>query len=394
MKRRSRKRKLFRNILTFLMLLVIILSALPLTVLNLARADTYISGRAGSIEAILMSQVDGSGRQNPYPNVSMKLYQIGSVNESNGNASFTLDSQFAASGIKIETLTTADQWAAAARTLSGMVSSSGINSIEETSDAQGRIVFDNLQQGIYLLVQSSAWNRLEISPSLLTVPLQENGQWIYDVKTYPKFTPDHAKADISVTKRLYSVNEDSQIAPLSADDATFKIGLYTDKEGTIPFRDDYIQEIKIKDAVSGTAIWKDVPAGSYYIFELNEKGNPAVINEQNYIDDENFWMYNVKDENQNENNQVIVSQSGASGNMYVDNYFYYLPHGHYPDCTITPANKNYQQSNTSVVVHQTTSTNVKAPKTGDDTQALLWVVILAAAAVGIAIVYKTKRKNK
>ena len=38
-------------------------------------------------------------------------------------------------------------------------------------------------------------------------------------------------------------------------------------------------------------------------------------------------MYNVKDESGKENNQVIVSTSGSSGNMYVDNYFYYLPQG-------------------------------------------------------------------
>lgn len=517
MKRRSRKRNLFSNILTFLMLLAIILSALPLTVLNLVKADTYISGRAGSIEAILMSQADGSGRQTPYPDVSMKLYQIGSAVENNGNVSFTLDSQFSVSGIKIETLTTAAQWADAARTLAGMVSSSGVNCMEGTSDAQGRIFFGNLKQGIYLLVQSSAQNRLVVSPSLLTVPLQENGQWIYDVKTYPKFTPDHAKADISVTKRLYSVNEDSQIVPLSAEDATFKIGLYTDKEGTIPFRDDYVQEIHIKDAISGTAVWKDVPAGSYYIFELDEEGNPVAINEQNYIDDENFWMYNVKDENENENNQVIVSKSGASGNMYVDNYFYYLPHGYYQNCTIkihkkvlkdgkkvtvddtfyagifekdsdgnpvlisnieleqndtvevniqipeedvpeeityiiketdkngdpvsdkknfpytvsgegsitlkesegyekevmltnslstiTPTavpptnpssqNNNYLRSDTTVITHQTNSTNVRSVKTGDDTPVVLWIVILVAAAIGgTYVVYRINKKNR
>ena len=516
MKRRSRKRNLFRNILISLMLIAVSLSVLRITGLTFVRADTYISGRQGSIQVILMSQADSSGKQTPYPGISMKLYQVGTASENNGNVSFTLDSRFAGSGITMDSLTTADKWAVAARTLASLASSSGINAIEGTSDAQGQIFFNNLSQGVYLLVQSSSQDRIIISPSLLTVPLQENGQWIYDVKTYPKFTPDNAKADISVTKRLYSVTEDGQIIPLSADDDTFKIGLYTDKEGTIPFRDDYEHDINIKGATSGTAVWKDVPAGSYYVFELDENGKPVERNKQIYVDEENSWMYNVKDENENENNQVIVSKSGSSGKMYVDNYFYYLPHGYYQNCTIRinknvlkdgkeatvddtfyagifeknsegdsilvsnveleqngtvevtiqqdeedlpeeiiytvketdekgtpvkkgkfpytvsgegnvilkesegyaaeitltnslstitptetppaeqpPQNNNYLRSNTSVVTHQTSSTNVKSPKTGDNTQIVLWIVILVAAvAGGTFIVYRINKKNR
>ena len=515
MKRRSRKRNLFSNILAFLTLVAVTLCALPISSLNLARADTYISSRAGSIEAILMSQPDSSGKYTTYAGISMKLYQVGTLSEDNGNVSFVLDSRFASSGIKMEALTTADKWAAAAQTLAGMAGSSGLNAIEGTSDVQGQIFFNNLEQGVYLLVQSSAQERIVISPSLLTVPLQENGQWIYDIKTYPKFTPDNAKTDISVTKRLYSVTEDSQTIPLSADDATFKIGLYKDKAGTVPFREDYERDIHIKGTTSGTAVWKDVTEGSYYVFELDEKGNPVEINQQIYVDEENSWMYNVKDENENENNQVIVSKSGSSGNMYVDNYFYYLPHGYYQNCTlkinknvlvdgekktvddtfyagifekdseilisnvelvqngtvevnielpeedipeeitytiketdaqgypldkdefsytvsgegdvtfkesegyekeitltnslstITPTatptppagqptqNHNYLSSNTSVITHQTTSTNVKSPKTGDNTHVALWIVILAAAAAGgTFVVYKINKKNR
>lgn len=503
-------KNLFRNILTSLMLMAVLISALPITGLTFVRADTYISNRQGSIQAILMSQADSSGKQTPYPGISMKLYQIGTASENNGNVSFTLDSRFAGSGITMDSLTTADKWAAAAQTLAGFAGSSGINAIEGTSDAQGQILFNNLEQGVYLLVQNSGQDRLIISPSLLTVPLQENGQWIYDVKTYPKFIPDNIKADISVTKRLYSVTEDSQIIPLSAEDATFKIGLYTDKEGTIPFRDDYEQDINIKGTTSGTAVWKDVPAGTYYVFELDEKGKPIAINQQVYVDEENSWMYNVKDANEDENNQIIVSRSGSSGNMYVNNYFYYLPHGYYQNCTIkisknvlkdgkkttvddtfyagifekdsdgllilvsnveleqndtielniqlpeedipeeitytiketdkngTPVSKKKfpytvsgegeitlkesdgyegevtltnslstvtptvtpvnnqpsQNNNTSVTVHQTTSTNVTSPKTGDNTKIILWTVILAAAAAGIVIAYNKITKNK
>lgn len=193
MRRRSRKRKRFSNIPACLMLMIMILSALPLTGLTFVRADTYVSDRTGSICAVLMSQPDQNGKNVLYSNVNMKLYQVGTVSENSGKVIFQLDSRFENSGIGMETLTTANKWAAAAQTLAKMAGSSGVKSVEGTSGAQGEILYENLSQGLYLLVQNSAQDQLIISPSLLTVPMQEDGQWIYDEKVYPKFQPDQKK---------------------------------------------------------------------------------------------------------------------------------------------------------------------------------------------------------
>lgn len=206
MRRRSRKRKLFTNILACLMLMTMILSALPLTGLTFVRADTYISDRTGSIRAILMSQPDNRGKQTPYTGVNMKLYQVGTVSESSGDASFTLDSGFDRSGLRMTELTTADQWASAARTLSGMVTSSDVRNMEGTSDAQGEISYNDLSQGVYLLVQNSTQDQITVAPSLFTVPMQEDGTWNYDVKIYPKFQSVHHGEPNKTIQTINTIN--------------------------------------------------------------------------------------------------------------------------------------------------------------------------------------------
>lgn len=53
--------------------------------------------------------------------------------------------------------------------------------------SDGRVVFDNLELGIYLLVQTSAaGDYKKISPFVVSVPLIENGEYIYNVNAEPK----------------------------------------------------------------------------------------------------------------------------------------------------------------------------------------------------------------
>lgn len=210
MGRRSRKRKSFSNILTCLILMIMTLSALPLTGLFFARADTYNSNSEGSIRAVLTSQPDSSGNDTIYTDVYMKLYPVGSVKEENGMPVFSLDSRFAGSGIKMETLTTADKWSKAARTLAGMAETSGIEEIEDLSDGQGVIDYGRMEKGVYLLVQSSAQDRITISPSLFTVPMQEDGRWVYDVTVYPKFQSVHQNDPEPTEKIIQTVTPTNQ----------------------------------------------------------------------------------------------------------------------------------------------------------------------------------------
>ena len=84
-------------------------------------------------------------------------------------------------------------------------------------------------------------------------------------------------------------------------DAAYKIGIFLDKEGTIPFRDDYSKDIRIKGASSGTAVWMDVPDGTYYVFELDENQKPLQQNNRIDIsdaDEKKTFYYNVTGANE------------------------------------------------------------------------------------------------
>lgn len=62
----------------------------------------------------------------------------------------------------------------------------GARHIEENTD--GKIVFKDLPAGLYLIVQSEATQGYEpLSPFLVSVPMVENGDYVYDVTAHGKF---------------------------------------------------------------------------------------------------------------------------------------------------------------------------------------------------------------
>ena len=128
---------------------------------------------------------------------------------------------------------------------------------------------------------------------------------------------------MQVTKQLFYINEDFEIIEMEADDATYKIGVFLDKEGTIPFRSDYMKDIRIVNDHSGTAIWTDVPDGTYYVFELDENGNPIAANNTIEVESGKTFYYNVTNENGTDkiiNNidikDLLTNDNGTYNNTY------------------------------------------------------------------------------
>ena len=64
---------------------------------------------------------------------------------------------------------------------------------------------------------------------LLTVPFASTEEgWIYDVQAYPKAEKSNT-AGITVEKRLYRINPNTfERDEITADDATYKVGLFLD----------------------------------------------------------------------------------------------------------------------------------------------------------------------
>ena len=318
MKNKRKQGNKFQSLLAVLMLMVM----LAISVLQPVFAQNYEAGKKGDLTLILR-ETDEEGNHTPVANVGLTLYKVGSI-DFDGNVHFVIDGALGEKGIDFNALSTADDWFAAAEKLAGIIEESGVSGVQDFSNEQGKMTFTGLEEGMYLVVQSDNSSKVTVSPMLISIPFADSEQgWLYEVQVYPKVAVRDEKK-IQVTKRVYYIDENMDPQPMVETDATYRIGIFLDKEGTIPFRDDYSKDIRIKGASSGTAVWMDVPDGTYYVFELDENQKPLQQNNRIDIsdaDEKKTFYYNVTGANEEETDQTVIgsensaveSISGASG---------------------------------------------------------------------------------
>lgn len=326
MKKRTKRKNFLNGFLAFLVMAAMVIGSMAQVVL----AGDYEAGKTGNIN-LTIQETGEDGTAKRIPNVKLTLYKVGSVNF-DGNVHFVADSALQFTGIDFENLKTADEWYKTAETLSAAAKKAGLTGSEMQSDANGKIVYSNMSEGVYLIVQSNPDDpNVSVSPMVLTVPFVEEGTgWTYDVQAYPKTVTHEGNKEtqIQVTKQLFYIDDAFDIIAMNADDATYKMGLFLDKEGTIPFRSDYMKDIRLVNAHSGTAVWSNVPDGTYYVFELDENGNPMAINDTIEVEEGKSFYYNVTDGKENESNEAVISQNNTTETVsYVNNYYYYIPDG-------------------------------------------------------------------
>lgn len=328
MKNRRKQGKIFRSLLAVLMLTAMLVTS----VLQPVFAGDYEAGKTGNLTLMLQQTSEDGTTQTPLQDIGLALYKVGGVDTSDGNVHFVLDGALASTGIAFDSITTADGWYAAAETLATAVIDAGLDGIPNFSDENGNMTFEDLAEGMYLVVQNDGNTSVTVSPMLISIPFaDENEGWLYDVTAYPKSVSNpQAQTQIQVTKRIYNIDDDMNVIPLEAEDATYKVGVFVDQDGTIPFRDDYVQDIHIQGASSGTATWTDVPDGTYYVFELDENGEPLQQSKEIKVDDQTSYYYNVTkpsgESEENSNQLVIGGESGATEDVaYVNNYYSTVP---------------------------------------------------------------------
>lgn len=133
--------------------------------------------RTGSISGTMLYDGEAVGGG------SLILYKTGDVAEDDGNYSFTLTDAFAGSGLSLEDLES-DTLAAG---LAEYASDNSIAGTEVSIASDGTWSVSGLELGLYLAVQENPAEGFEaIAPFVVSLPMFENGAYVYEVSTEPK----------------------------------------------------------------------------------------------------------------------------------------------------------------------------------------------------------------
>lgn len=120
---------------------------------------------------------------------TMTVYQVGEVAEDDGNYTFVkAESMRAFSGV-YEDLSSPEL----AEELAAFVNANAISPNTTVENQSGKVIFSNLKLGLYLIVQTQAAEGYEpLKPFLVSVPINEDGQYVYEVEARGKFQVQQA----------------------------------------------------------------------------------------------------------------------------------------------------------------------------------------------------------
>lgn len=114
---------------------------------------------------------------------TLTIYKVGDVSEDDGNYSFVLNDDFAGSGESLENIGSASL----AERLADYADENRITCETKTIGSDGRVSFDNLELGLYLLVQyKAAYGYYKLNSFLVSVPQIEDDEYVYTVDASPK----------------------------------------------------------------------------------------------------------------------------------------------------------------------------------------------------------------
>lgn len=169
------KRFLHKLILPLLCLVLLCLSVVP----SWAHEVPDLK-KTGSITLTL--QYDGK----PLSGGSFALYRVGTVTEKDGDYSFTTaGTGFSAFSSSLDKLD-----AALAQKLKDYADSQKLQPVASAKNSGGKAVFSKVTPGLYLVVQTQRCTGYELlSPFLVSVPMNEDGHYRYDIDASGKFKP-------------------------------------------------------------------------------------------------------------------------------------------------------------------------------------------------------------
>lgn len=117
------------------------------------------------------------------------LYLVANVKQEDGNLSYTYTNGFENCGIELRDLNDGDL----PKKLQGKIADKSWKNVQ-TVGKDGTVKFSGLKAGLYLVVNSRAARRYyKVNPFLVSAPMKQDGNWIYEVDASPKM--ETAKPD-------------------------------------------------------------------------------------------------------------------------------------------------------------------------------------------------------
>ena len=177
MKPKNKTRRLAALLVLLCLLAVCALPAFA-TSANIKLVDKLGQPMTGTIRVRLYDQTN----QKALSGGQLTIYKVAEVQRKNGNLSFEYCGDFDGCGIELGDLsdsTLADQ-------LQSFLAP-GAEGTVQTVDSDGYATFENLELGLYLVVQTKASSGYEaVNSFLVSLPMAEDGEWNYEVDASPK----------------------------------------------------------------------------------------------------------------------------------------------------------------------------------------------------------------
>lgn len=170
-----------------LVLCLLVTSALPAlaTSANIKLTDGHGNPNTGSIHVNLYDSTNNKALSGG----ELTVYRVAEVQRKNGNLSFEYCGDFDGCAIELGDLTDSTL----AGQLQEYLSDNAEGTVREV-DANGNVNFDDLELGLYLVVQTKASKGYKpVNSFLVSLPMAEDGEWNYEVDASPKvgaYTPE------------------------------------------------------------------------------------------------------------------------------------------------------------------------------------------------------------
>lgn len=133
--------------------------------------------------------------------VNISLYHIANVDVENSNLVYKYTSDFKNCNVSLKKIDNI------AKQLNGCINDE-IKSLEEKTNEQGEANYNNLDLGLYLVVQKDKKKGYSSFESfLISIPKNENNKWNYSIKTFPK-NEIYKEIDLTVIKEWNTTRKD------------------------------------------------------------------------------------------------------------------------------------------------------------------------------------------